>query len=1365
MAYPSIANYTIVDKIGEGGFGIIYKATQVNTGQQVALKVLKVDSDTMPDPQQIQHRKARFAREVQLCAQLRHPHIVQLLDQGETNEKAPFAVFEYVEGTNLKKYIIQNGELSAQITELFMGQILDALACAHGQGIVHRDLKPQNIMVAQTGAAPHIKVLDFGIGAFTHEYRPNDYKSLTLTKEMVGTPSYSAPEQLRGEPPTTKSDLYAWGLILLECLTGQTVVDGNSLAEIFKQQLDNANIALPAAIIGHDLAPLLRRVLDKNPRTRAGDATKLYDEYKEINFNTIVGKIAKTTSGDHSEEDMGTLDSDLALIKGHTSKRQITVLCVQLSLKLPQDCAIESELLDTLQKDQLNGCSDTIIRYGGYIKGTLGNCTMAYFGYPQVSDNAARRAGRTALELVSQTQKRAALLEALHGISLDIRISLHTDEALIRPNQAPEGLTADVAFNLLREAPPQSVWVSDTTKQLLDPYLEFEVTNQYKFANTTHVIQIHALVGERQTEAMSFLRPWSANRQMIGRDKEKQQVLELWKKVKTGKGLSTLISGQAGIGKSKLTYEAKKQLRSERFIVRECRCLPEQANNALFPFFDMLRKHWGLQEGEEPDSNIDLLEQVLTDIKSDLTTTLPILCSWLSIPLTDTYEAPQEAPEKQKEILLSTLERLILNIAKGEPFMLIVEDLHWLDPTSQEFLERLLARLGQHSYLLLMTTRPQFAPTWTYNHFTNIELQPLDKHFIQHMIQGVLGDKPVDDKVVNYIAERADGIPLFVEELTHMLEEQNYIILENETYLLDEKQDAEDVPVTLKDLLNMRLGRLGLAKETAQLAATIGRNFDYDLLVNASLRDEASIQADLDELMNADLVYRQRRVQGESYIFRHALIRDAAYEGMPKTAQKDIHGRIANTLATEFPEIAEENPFEVARHFAGSEQFEQAGEYGIKMVKKQVNNSANYEAVTTGNWVIEQINGIIDQQSKLEIELRTLDAMLSAVMTVGGYGNDQLVNLSKRIKEIVNLLDGLKVEDDNHYREELIEKSDWIIFLSHHYCSRRQEASQFGEELLQKFRLKEKPKSIMAILVHLAQCHTFDGKLALSLKYYKEALAIYDQAIDKGKVEEYGVDTRTQNLALSSLSYLHLGYPSIALAKAQESLKLSEEEAHDPSIALATMFTGVKAYFIEDYDLVMEVTQNYNLKHGDKQDKVWHSIFVYMLYYSIRQKPEKAEEYLQKQLDSGQDLATGWYVHFIATAYIKVGKIDQAIALLSRTLARATEVQEIAVFPILKQTLAIAYFEKEQKFTEQVEAYLLEALADAQAQEARFFELEILVNYFQLNNHLDAKKTALLMPQLDRLQQWFSQQNETNFPQFQRASQILKEHHYLKGVS
>lgn len=1358
MTDPSISGYSILEKIGEGGFGLVYKAKQTNTGQLVAIKVLK-NTQTV-DEQKIVHQKARFERETQLSAQLSHPHIVKLLDKGYTETGEPFAVFEYIAGQTLKDYVIREGGLSATETGELMGQVLDALASAHEQGIVHRDLKPQNLMVTKTGTRNHIKILDFGIGAFTQEYRTKDYKSLTLTKEMVGTPSYSAPEQLRGEPPTVKSDIYAWGLILIECLTGRTVMEGDSIAEIFQQQLQAANVPIPSAIVGHPLANLLRRVLEKNPLQRSGDAPNLYEEYKTINFNTIVGKIAQAPTEQIIDDD-ATVDSDMDVVVGRSAKRQITILAVKLSLVLPDDYQASNELLDTIQKDQLNTCTDIAVRFGGHIAGNLADNLMFYFGYPTVSDNDARRAGRTALELVSQTQKRSSLLEALHGIGLDIRVSLHSGSVLVKQGITPEGITPNIAFNLLYQSSPNAVLVSETAKQLLDPFLEFEVAKSQRFPNATKEMKLFSLVGERQTEALSFLRPWSANRQMIGRDTEHQQFVDLWNGVSSANGKAMLLNGQAGIGKSKLTYECKKQVRDrdEGVEVVECRCLPEYENNALYPFFEMLRKHWGLQEGEKQEFNIKRLEEVLKEAACEVEMALPILCSWLSIPLSDTYEAVAlPAPEQQKRILLDTLEKLILNIDASNKFLLIIEDLHWLDPTSKEFLEQLLNNLSQQNYMILMTTRPQFKPDWTYNNLTTLDLKPLTNQAIKAMIEGVLENKQVDDSIVSYIAQRADGVPLFIEELTHMLLEQNYLIADNDTYKLSDKINQDTVPVTLQDLLNARLDKLGLAKETAQLAAAIGRNFDYNLLVRSSLRDEASIQADLDKLMNADLVYRQRKVQGESYIFRHALIRDAAYDGMPTALQKDTHGRIATTLENEFPQIKEDNPFEVARHYAGGENFEKATGYGLSAMQKQIASSANLEALSLSKEVEKWTDTIVVNSVKTKKKLELNNYLLSALMALDGFGAKSVAKVKDEIDKIIKESEEYQTElmtsentaqvNDNKLLINVIKekiaffensfedfelsklestltdpkfKNDWVELLGFHLTAKRKQANEASIKVLEQANELQ----LVAILPMISQVLFIEGYLEDSAITGRSELELLESLEAKigGDVfrnlmakiaAEYGMEPRSATNFLLSQTVCYQGFPDDAFDYIDKALKWAESIEHTLSVTLTYIFKVFLFYILQNREEAKNTVEIHDEKYGHITENNWVTTHLKCHYDWSINSVEYATQYVKDTLASEQHYALSPYEASLADTYLFLNQHDEAVQLLEDSLKRGSKHQELGNLPLVERRLALSYYKKDQSLTNRVTKHLKNAIQIAKGTGAKWLEFEGLVDYVEL---------------------------------------------------
>ncbi len=1312
IALIELENYTLIEKIGEGGFGHVYKAEQKSTGQLVAIKLLKIANSEF-DQQKRKNQIARFERETQLCAEINHPNIVKLIDKGYTSNNEPFAVFEYVTGQTLKDLILQTNGIDPSETGVLMEQVLNALVCAHEKGIVHRDLKPHNIMVTKTGSKNHIKILDFGIGAFTTDFRNNDYKSLTLTKEMLGTPAYSAPEQLRGEPPTIKSDIYAWGLVLLECLTGEPVFKGESIAEIFQLQLNTSNVPLPSSIVGHPLADLLRRVLDKNPRLRPENTNKVFEEYSKINFNTLVGKINQKNLNSVLIEE-ATMDNQLSWNNFNSEKRQITVLCVKLSLSISTDCSLDLETLEAIQKDQLNLCSDIAVRFGGHIAGSLADNITIYFGYPQISDNDARRAGRTALEMINQAQKRSALLYTLHGVKLDVRVGMNSGTVLSKRNNTPEGLIPNIAFNLLYNAPSENVLVSETTKKLLDPYLEFEVAEQYNFSNSALAVQSYRISGERQTEALSFLRPWSANREMIGRDKERDQVFQLWEKVNENAGQAVLIQGQAGIGKSKLIYECKKLVRDDGFKVREVRCLPEHENNALYPFLEMLKKHWEITDTTSGSAILTKFEEVLSDAGCDVQKTLPVFCSWMSVAINEKYEISVESPEEQKKILLNGLEKCILAIGQSTKFLLIIEDLHWIDPTSAEFMDRLIETLKHHGCLLMMTTRPGFEAKWKQTDYTEIELFSLSKEFIKSMIENVLGNKEVEEKAIEYIAERTDGIPLFIEELTHMLLEKNYLIEGEKVYTLEENIEEKSIPVTLQDLLNARLDNLGFSKETAQLAAAIGREFDYNLLVKSSLRDEAMVQGDLDLLMNADLIYRQRRVQGESYIFRHALIRDAAYDGMVQLNKKETHGRIANILENEFTARSNEQPYELAQHFAFALNFEKAVEYGSKLIERLIKTSINKDALEVKKNVLAWNSNIENPSKRIENELIINDLTSPAYMAIWGYGSSEAMVVNKRNEELISEVKENNLLISSIILDEIVHKIEWGLFLNYHYFSRRKDASIVANKILDELIKNPNRDREVAVIPHIAHAFHADGRLIDAKKMFHKAIDMYNKETDIEIGIKYNMDPLNAAYAELAIVNMMQGFPKKAKEYIQQAIDWAITINHRVSITTGYSFYSVISYLLDDKELLLEKISEHDKNYSNSIEDNWGYAHVKMYKEWGEETTDFAEYYVQGILLSKQHFTLSWFEPSLAETYLLNGDSEKAIELLEKSLLRSKEDNEIWTLSMVKRVLAKAYFHKEKCLNDKIKELLFNAMDDAQKIGATWFELQALVYYLEL---------------------------------------------------
>ncbi|TMP38816.1 TOMM system kinase/cyclase fusion protein, partial [Pseudoalteromonas citrea] len=655
------AHYELIHKIGEGGFGKVFKAKHKNTDQFVAIKFLALEPHL--EEQKKQRYIERFKRETQLSSQLQHPHIVRLLDKGQIDEHLLFGVFEYVDGISLRQHLTQEGALNAVDATDVMLQVLDALIHAHSKGIIHRDIKPANIMLAKSGAKTYAKILDFGIGTLVSEHRQPDFNTLTLTQETLGTPSYSAPEQLRGEPATTKTDLYVWGLVYLECLTGLPAITGSSIASIYHKQLSDVNVPLPAPLLGHPLASLLRRILKKNAIERVITSQESFNELTSINVANLVGILTKGEAQHGFDDETVILrkDAEQSSNTNHTQlteRKQITVLALKISIAEVNTNTKDLDVIDALNKAQLNQCVDIATRFNAYHVGTLGDMLLFYFGFPVASDNDTRLSARTALEIMSEMSKRDALMQDVHGISFNIHIGLHTGVFVTYANAIPEGHITNTAMELARCAQAKQILCSGDSRAILEPYSEFEGTELPDLQQPGSPATVYSLKGERQVEAFGFMRGTRNNHELIGREKELDKTLSVIKAENTQSHL-THIHGEAGIGKSRLLQEIRSHAGQYQHLVAQC--LPEHQNNALYPVLTLIRYLFSTTKLDAP-SAVKLFSDIITqqDHSIAIEQALPILLIWLNIELPENIAASTLAPDQQKALLFSSLTALLI---------------------------------------------------------------------------------------------------------------------------------------------------------------------------------------------------------------------------------------------------------------------------------------------------------------------------------------------------------------------------------------------------------------------------------------------------------------------------------------------------------------------------------------------------------------------------------------------------------------------------------------------------------------------------------------------------------------------------------
>ncbi|CAM3647083.1 Serine/threonine-protein kinase PrkC [Vibrio aerogenes CECT 7868] len=942
------SEYQLLEKIGEGGFGQVFKAIHNRTRKNVAIKFLTFNSKEPAEKRQ--RNIARFHRECDLIRRLNHPNIVSLIDKGQQGSDLLYAVYEFVDGVTLKDYLASHGPIPPTEAAEIMACVLDALAHAHEQGVIHRDIKPANIMLYHVGAKRHVKVLDFGIGTFRLDARQENYQTLTLTQETLGTPTYSAPEQLRGEPALPQTDLYIWGLVFLECLTGVPTIQGRSVAAVFHQQLSTANVPL-GPLAGHHSALFFRRILNKKPLERPGNTVEVYQEFCQLHFADLEPGHTVSRPADISQE-MTEINPVQRSYSQLTERKQIAVLSIILThhrIKSPEVSDLSPASLDIpdmMHTDQMHQCIDIAVRYGATHVGTLGDTLLFYFGYPVAGDNDSRLCARAALDLLSNLNAKQAQLSARHGLICEIKSGLHTGMMCSIDGGLPEGHVASHAMHLARSAAPGKIVCSKQIQVLLENQLIFEPLSASPAPETS---PLYLLQGEQLSEAFGFLRSTHRHRAFFGRETLLSQLIASVEAVDqpcTTQQRLIHLRGEAGIGKSRLLSELNERRPDQTQLILQC--LPEYQNNSLYPVLNLLIFRYQL---DSPDGYQRLCRAIETlpfepDSKRQSLAVLWIWChpqshALAAISLTDEKQHRQQLAsmplQQQRACLFLSLGHLLCpstrrSSSSGQQHCLFIcEDLHWADPATIAFIRDFTesAPFIEGHCCWINTSRETIPPVLDGQSTTTLTLDKLSHQECRHFIDYLFDGQPVSDKVIALLIGRSDGNPLFLEELISYIRHRELVRQVNGRIEFVVNDPGIHVPETLRESLQYQLDQLTFAKDTALLGAAIGRSFSKSLLFCASGKEKTQIQADLDELQRAELILIQRNVDDNQYVFQHALIRDAIYESAPR--HQAVHRQIARALesmatdATMAPQAAL-----LAHHWALTETPEQAIPYYLQ---------------------------------------------------------------------------------------------------------------------------------------------------------------------------------------------------------------------------------------------------------------------------------------------------------------------------------------------------------------------------------------------------------------------------------------------------
>ena len=1375
--------YQLIAKIGEGGFGVVYQAKQLSTQQFVAIKFLSLASSFDQDKKR--RYIERFHRESDLVRRLNHPNIVSLIDKGQQGDSLLYAVYEYIDGFSLKEHLDNHGPFDAPQAAELMACVLDALSHAHDQGVIHRDIKPANIMLYKVGAKTHVKVLDFGIGTLKNEARQLDYKTITLTQETLGTPSYSAPEQLRGEPPVAQTDIYVWGLVFLECLTGTPTITGSSLASIFHQQLSPANVPL-GILAGHNSANFFRRVLNKKVQERPGNTTELYHDFRQLNFSNLVGDLSQIAGVIQQNSPANAITAnDLNETLVHegqfsysrlTERKQISVLSIILKTEALTTEASTTELsqgqpflnqhsdqdvIDTFHSDQMQQCIDIAIRYGANHVGSLGDTLLFYFGYPHVTDNDSRLCSRAALDITSNVNKKNSLLKNSQGISSHIQMGIQIGQMLSLANNLPEGKAAHDAMSLCRQAKDGQILCSENVKHLLEGYLHFEgVTpnKQHNNVGSTKTQAIYQLRGERQSEAFGFLRGTRKNSAFIGREQELTTLINLLtlnnsnindakecpklKEVKEAVPAKTVklahVHGEAGIGKSRLVFELRARAPKMQHFVAQC--LPEHQNNALYPILHCLKFKYSLDALSDENSVIRLQQAIAS---TSLTAEhqqhgLQVLTAWLNLPLEDNNVLGNLSPEIQKQRLFAVISQLFCQTSQvsiassqGKQHLFIFEDLHWADPTSKEFINYIVQTdeftQGQHTWI--NTSREVLPDGLAELPFTLVPIEKLSPNSTAEFINYLFEQQTLAKRLSELLIERTDGIPLFVEELASTLQKQTLVHKVNGIIDFVDNDKQSQVPATLRDSLQQKLDGLKLAKDTAQLAATIGRAFNYDLLVATSNKDETQVQTDLDELIKAEIVFQQRQVDGDSYIFKHALVRDAAYESMLKTNREQIHASIAKTYETHFIDIVKARPMEVAQHHSGATNYSEAVTYGIRAIKASNLRSTHLETITIGKQALLWNNQRSDIQKNTQSELEINNLIYTAIMAVEGLGANELTELTRRNNDLRSNL--AEAEVGPTLTSDFM--TQYTAFSECLYNAKGHEAIDIAENIIVEARAKGQRELELVVLPLLGFAYHTIGDLSNAEKRFNWALTLYEEESDQNLWLTYGTEPKSWALFMLGISLACRGLPEQGRAKCEEAIIWGKQTGCTMSTDAAVVDLAVIAHLCEENGKINALSRYFEDSNRSTTDE-WLTSNFRMLQDISNDQTTSARENIESLRELGRIGILAWFEAPLADAEIRKGNYQTAIDYLLPVAERLLKHDDLWVYPLVERSLMEAYYLRDKRISAQVEIHFQNALAETKRQRAQWIELKLVYSYCRILKQEDKKKdiSTWLAPLLPR---------------------------------
>ena len=1015
--------------------------------------------------------------------------------------------------------------------------------------------------------------------------------------------------------------------------------------------------------------------------------------------------------------------------RDQAERRQLTVMFCDLVGSTALARRLDPEDLQASIRRFLDTCGEAISRFNGYIAKYMGDGLLVYFGYPRAHEHDAERAVHAGLAVIELVRALPREYRPEQECEIATRIGIATGPVIvgeligqdIAKERSVFGETPNLAARLQGLAAPNQVIVDSVTKRLVGGEFEFADQGTVSLKGFETPVRVWQVLSAKPSA--SRFESYRSGRlgDFIGREHETALLLGRWREAVGGEGQVVLLCGEAGIGKSRLVRYLRDRLSEDRYEAIQSQCSPHHTNTALYPVMTYLRQAAWLAGEDSVPTQLHKLETLVINSGLDDRVTIALFADLLSIRGDERYQLPNVSPDKRKDMTLEALVQYLQRLADHSPVLLIVEDAHWLDPTTLDLMTRIIDRIRQMRVLLLITFRPDFRPVWAeYSHVTFLTLNRLPRRQSLELIATMTGGKVLPQEVQQAILAKTDGVPLYIEELTENLLGTGLLAEGTDSFTLKAPLKDMVIPDSLQALLMERVDRLGPVKEIVQIGAAIGREFTYELLRAVVDVTDNRLNGALDLFVSSGLILQEGERPLSRYRFKHMLVQEAAYSTLPKKSRRLLHARIAKTLEEQFAKRVRLEPELLAYHFEQAGLARPAITYWHLAARRDADRSAHVEALNHFNRALVMVKDLPEGPERDALELELLIAQGAPMMTVKGYASQEIERNYLRAKQ-------LSQENSDSGRHFL---AVWGLWVFHLVRGPLATARDLAEHLLSLAQREQNPDMLIRAHESVGSTYSFLGRFDEAKTHLLAAKSLYDPDRHRSRVQPYTQDPGITARIILARTLWILGEVDEVEALSQEAIAMARELEHPFTLAFA-LATGSWIYStIRDADRTLAFSEEaiaLSTKYSFEVTLAWATSFQ---GWALAEKGEeqglsRLVEGLSAAQAAGASLNNTFTLALLAEQYLKQKRIDEGLGALSEAQKLVCSQGERCWQAELLRLKGELLLEQSEPSVSAAEQCFAEALRVAQDQHASMLELRAAVSMARLLSNLNRLDAAI----------------------------------------